>query len=98
MWGAGPAHSNGPNDQRIRPVRPVAGGERRIYRPSFPRPNYSSLWWKIASSAAQVGNPTAKGRQMPAPMNNDELLDLVRKSGVQEEKKLDSYVDKLRAG
>jgi serine/threonine protein kinase len=35
---------------------------------------------------------------MPAPVNNDELLDLVRKSGVQEEKKLDSYVEKLRAG
>jgi serine/threonine protein kinase len=35
---------------------------------------------------------------MPAPVNNDELLDLVRKSGVQEEKKLDSYVQKLRAG
>jgi serine/threonine protein kinase len=35
---------------------------------------------------------------MPAPTTNDELLDLVRKSGVQEEKKLDAYLEKLRAG
>src|SRR5713226_2805077 len=35
---------------------------------------------------------------MPAPSTNDELLDLLRKSGVQEEKKLDAYLDKLRAG
>src|SRR6516165_9669120 len=34
---------------------------------------------------------------MPAPTTNDELLDLLRKSGVQEEKKLDAYLDKLRA-
>src|SRR6516165_9091925 len=34
---------------------------------------------------------------MPAPTTNDELLDLVRKSGVLEEKKLDAYLGKLRA-
>jgi serine/threonine protein kinase len=34
---------------------------------------------------------------MPAPANNDDLLDLVRKSGVLEEKKLDAYLGKLRA-
>jgi serine/threonine protein kinase len=34
---------------------------------------------------------------MPAPTTNDELLDLVRKSGVQEEKKLDAMMEKLRA-
>jgi serine/threonine protein kinase len=35
---------------------------------------------------------------MPAPATNDELLDLLRKSGVQEEKKLDAYLEKLRTG
>src|SRR5260370_22541800 len=34
---------------------------------------------------------------MPAPTTNDELLELARKSGGQEEKKLDTYVEKLRA-
>jgi serine/threonine protein kinase len=34
---------------------------------------------------------------MPAPTTNDELLELVRKSGVLDEKKLDAYLDKLRA-
>src|SRR5262249_55200219 len=34
---------------------------------------------------------------MPAPTSNEELLDLVRRSGVQEEKKVDSYMEKLRA-
>jgi serine/threonine protein kinase len=34
---------------------------------------------------------------MPAPTTNDELLELVRKSGVQEEKKLDAYLERLRA-
>jgi serine/threonine protein kinase len=34
---------------------------------------------------------------MPAPATNDDLLDLVRKSGVLEEKKLDAYLEKLRA-
>ena len=32
------------------------------------------------------------GRRMPAPATNDELLDLVRKSGVLDEKRLDAYV------
>src|SRR6516162_7006048 len=34
---------------------------------------------------------------MPAPTSNEELLDLVRRSGVQDEKKLNAYVEKLRA-
>src|SRR5437879_5283633 len=34
---------------------------------------------------------------MPAPTTNDELLDLLRKSGVQEDKKIDAFLDKLRA-
>jgi serine/threonine protein kinase len=34
---------------------------------------------------------------MPAPTTTDELLELVRKSGVQDDKKLDSYLEKLRA-
>ncbi len=34
---------------------------------------------------------------MPAPTNVDEFLELLRKSGVQEEKKLDAYLEKLRA-
>src|SRR5438105_2675206 len=34
---------------------------------------------------------------MPAPATTDELLELVRKSGVLEDKKLGPYVDKLRA-
>ena len=34
---------------------------------------------------------------MPSPVNNDELLDLVRKSGVLDEKRLDSYLAKVAA-
>jgi serine/threonine protein kinase len=34
---------------------------------------------------------------MPAPTTTDELLELVRKSGVQDDKRLDAYLDKLRA-
>jgi serine/threonine protein kinase len=34
---------------------------------------------------------------MPAPVNNDELLDLVRKSGVLEDKRLDAYLTKVAA-
>jgi serine/threonine protein kinase len=34
---------------------------------------------------------------MPAPSTSDELLDLVRKSGVLEEKRLDTYLEKARA-
>ena len=33
---------------------------------------------------------------MPAPTSIDELLDMVRKSGVVEEKRLGPHVDKLR--
>jgi serine/threonine protein kinase len=35
---------------------------------------------------------------MPAPTTAEEFLELVRKSGVVEDKRLDAYVDKLRAG
>src|SRR5947209_1730504 len=34
---------------------------------------------------------------MPTPVNNDEFLDLVRKSAVVDEKRLGAYLDKLRA-
>jgi serine/threonine protein kinase len=34
---------------------------------------------------------------MPAPSTSDEFLDLIRKSGVLEEKRLDAYLDKARA-
>src|SRR5919197_486021 len=34
---------------------------------------------------------------MPAPVNTDEFLDLLRKSGVLEEKRLDAYREKVRA-
>ena len=34
---------------------------------------------------------------MPAPTTISEFLDLVQKSGVVDEKKLDTYVEKLRA-
>src|SRR5437588_4402250 len=34
---------------------------------------------------------------MPAPANNDELLDLVRKSGVLDEKRLDGYLARMAA-
>src|SRR5437588_1958148 len=35
---------------------------------------------------------------MPAPATTEEFLDLVRKSGVVEEKRLEAYLDKVRAG
>jgi serine/threonine protein kinase len=35
---------------------------------------------------------------MPAPITSDEFLDLIRKSGVLEEKRLDAYLDKARTG
>src|SRR5947208_6013795 len=38
-----------------------------------------------------------KGRPMAAPATVDEYLDLVRKSGLLDEKRLDAYLDKLRA-
>ena len=34
---------------------------------------------------------------MPAPTNSDELLDLIRKSGVADEKHLNPHIDKLKA-
>src|SRR5262249_60182799 len=37
-----------------------------------------------------------KGRQMAAPTTRDEFLDLVRKSGVLDDKRLDAYLDKQR--
>ena len=37
-----------------------------------------------------------KGRLMASPSTVDEFLDLVRKSGVLEDKRLDAYLDKLR--
>src|SRR5262249_5024723 len=38
-----------------------------------------------------------KGRPMAAPATVEEFLELVRKSGVVDEKRLDAYVQKLRA-
>src|SRR5947208_1234761 len=38
-----------------------------------------------------------KGRPMAAPATVDEYLDLVRKSGLLDEKRLDAYLEKLRA-
>src|SRR5947209_11504391 len=35
---------------------------------------------------------------MPAPANVNEFLDLVRKSGVLDEKRLDAHLERLRAG
>jgi serine/threonine protein kinase len=35
---------------------------------------------------------------MPAPITSDEFLDLIRKSGVLDEKRLDAYLDKARIG
>src|SRR6266478_2921110 len=40
---------------------------------------------------------SAKGRPMAAPSTIDEFLDLVRRSGVLEDKRLDGYVEKLRS-
>src|SRR5205823_10505570 len=37
-----------------------------------------------------------KQNTMPAPTSNDELLDLVQKSGVLEEKRLEAHLQKLR--
>jgi serine/threonine protein kinase len=46
---------------------------------------------------AQGGFASAKGKPMPSPTTTDEFLELVRKSGVVDEKKLATYLDKVRA-
>src|SRR5229473_2059049 len=40
---------------------------------------------------------SGKGRLMPAPTSTQELIDLAKKSGVVDEKRLNTLVDKLRA-
>jgi serine/threonine protein kinase len=48
-------------------------------------------------AAAQGGFASAKGKPMPSPTTNEEFLELVRKSGVVDEKRLTTYLEKSRA-
>src|SRR4051794_1483601 len=44
-----------------------------------------------------AGGATAKGRPMPSPTTTADFLELVRKSGVVDEKRLEGHLARLRA-
>src|SRR4051812_42244726 len=50
-----------------------------------------------SATAAYPRSVQAKGKSMPAPTTIDEFLDVAKKSGVVDEKRLAGHIDKLRA-
>src|SRR5437763_1392999 len=52
----------------------------------------------LVSGNIRTPHTATKGGPMAAPASVDEFLDLVRKSGVIDEKRLDAYLHRARAG